>query len=196
MEPVEGAAADVLCSLNLQVYERRAPVPGADLELEVTESGKASAALVAARDRFEAETVDVNKTRSEDGSSQEVWRLRVAVKDFEAFVAAAEGLGQVKRRRIHGVGSGAEEKPDPEALANVAVTLRQPSPVVVAQRGTFRGALSAALRTLGYILAAMIYGLIVLVPLALAFALVIKMVVRIVRGRPEPAAAAAEPRNE
>jgi hypothetical protein len=195
MEPVEGAAADVLCDLTLQVYERRAPVPAADVEIQVDESEEASAALAAARDRFKAETVDVNKTRNADGSSQEVWRLRVKVKDFEAFVSDAEEIGEVKRRQIHGVGSGSDERPDPEALANVAVTLRQLKPVKVAERGTFRGALSAALKTLGYILAAMIYGLIVLVPVALAFAFVLKMVVRIVRGRPAPVAA-AEPKNE
>ena len=127
--------------------------------------------------------------KDRDGSAVEHWVLLVPVDEFETVVEGVEELGDVKTWNVDGVGAGAKGKRDPKALARVTVTIGQVSPLMAAKKSTFRNTAASAFKTLGYILAALLWGLIVLVPIALSLALVLKLVLRIVK--PTPAAAVA-----
>ncbi len=167
LEPVAGAAADVLCTLNLSVRERRAPVPAAKLVLVVRDAADATGKLRALRDTCAAQTMGVYTNQKSDGSMEQDWRLRVSVDRFEDFVNNICKLGHVRVRQVRGVGSGADEKPDPKALADVAVKLTQRSPYAPPEEetsGSIRHAVRSAWKHFYASIGVIVYGLIVIAP--------------------------------
>ncbi len=197
-ETLTGDAGQVLCTLSLIVFERRAPVPRATLQIMVDDPDEASAALKKLRDSARAKTTRVDRRREEDGDTQEIWELLVPVADFESFVSGVEKIGEVKFRRVQGIGAGLIEQPDPKALAQVNIALHKPRQVSAPPPNTFRGTLSAAFGTLWWVVRVLIFGLIVIVPMVVVIALVIKLLVRLFRRRPVevPVAATAGAESE
>ncbi len=199
-EELTGDAGQVLCTMTLIVFERRAPVPSATLQIVVEDTEEASAALEKLRDAAKAKTTRVNRKREENGATQEDWELRVPVAEFESFVSGVEKVGEVKVRVVQGIGAGLTEQPDPKALAQVDITLRKPSAVTAPPPGTFRGTLSAAFGFLWRLVQIVIFGLIVIVPLGIALLAVIKLLMRLFKGRnsgkPLPSTAGADAQSE
>ena len=188
LEEVKGAAADALCNLTLTVQER---VPHAAMNIEVsdiTAAAKELASQVAAADG-RTERVDKKKLRN-DGS-QEVWTLRIPVKTFDAFVAAVEGVGEVKSHNVEGLGESAKALSAQNAFARVEIAIYRPETITSQQKGTIKGTITAAFKTLGWLLGIIIFGLIVVVPAMVAVVLVIKLAAFLLRPRRAAAATAA-----
>jgi len=167
LEPVTGAAADVLCTLQLVVSERRAPVPAAQFVLVVQDATAAARALKTLRDAHGAETVGMYTNQKADGATDQDWRFQVAVDQFDVFIAGVAELGRVRVKQVRDVGSATEEKPDPKALADVAVTLTQRSPFAPPEEetsGSIREAVRAAWKHFYASIALILYGLVVIAP--------------------------------
>lgn len=186
LEPgeVRGAAAEVMCTLTLNINERRAPVPSAHMEVVVKDAAEIAAKLQTQRDAAGAETVNHSTQQGADGSVVDTWILKVAVEKFDKFVADAQGLGRVRSKSVTGVQAGAEEKPDPKALADVTVTLVQFSPLRPPPEettGSVRAIVNTAIKALFWILGCILFGLIVIVPVILIIVGLVKLVRWMVR---------------
>jgi len=193
LQNVEGAAAKVLCTMTLTVMER---VPGANLRVEVSDIAEARNSLEALVKSAGGRTERVDKTRRGDGSSEQLWLLRVPVTGFSEFVEAVERTGQVKTHEVVGLGAEARSLAARNAYARVRLVVYEPSPLTAASEGTFTGTLSAAFKTLWWLLAVVLYGLIVVLPVILILAFVIKGLAWLLRGRRKVAPVAAVPAGD
>jgi hypothetical protein len=185
-----------MAEVSVTLYEKLAKVPTADISIEVGSVSDASKELRSIRKEVKAEVEDRKRLKASDGTAVEHWVLLVPVEFFEDAVEEIEDLGDVKSRDVSGVGAGALGKRDPKAKARIVVAIGQVSPVLAGRRGTFRSTAASAFKTLGYLMAALLWGLIVLVPIFLSLALVLKLVLRIMKpksGVREVAAAAVTP---
>jgi hypothetical protein len=180
LQPVEGTAASALCQLTLRIQEK---VPSAALGIEVKDAGEATARIHAAVKQAGGRTERVDRQKSPTGASTDTWHLRIPVRDFESFVAAMEKVGEIKAHNVQGLGEGAKAAGSEKALADVRLTVVKPDPVTAASEGTFRGTISAAFKTLWWLLAAVIFGLIVILPVVVLIALAVKALVWALRPR-------------
>ncbi|MHC4915546.1 MAG: DUF4349 domain-containing protein [Planctomycetota bacterium] len=187
LEEVKGAAADALCTLTLTVQER---VPGAALNVEVSDTAEAAKQLASMVAGVDGRTERVDKKKLKGGAAQETWMLRIPVKSFDGFVASVEDLGEIKSHEVQGLGESAKSLAAKDAYARVALTIYRPATITAHQKGTIKGTIAAAFKTLGWLLGIILFGLIVVVPAMVAIVLVIKLAAFMLRPRRAAAAAA------
>jgi Domain of unknown function (DUF4349) len=190
LEDVEGAAAKVLCSMRLTVMEK---VPGAHLVVEVVDMVETKTRIEALVKSVGATTETLNKKRESNGTREQTWILRVPVVKFGQFVDAVEKFGAVKYHAVVGLGEEAKSLAARNASAQVKLIVRQPAPLTAASEGTLTGTLSAAFKTLWWVLAVVLYGLIVVVPIILIIAFAIKALGWMLRSRRPVAPVATVP---
>lgn len=198
LRPVRGAAADQLCSLSLQVTEHRAPVPGAVFEIVVEDAEAAAKALGALRDSCKAETLSSHTSQNANGTVRQEWRVHVPVKQFVNFLGGLDKVGRIRNKQVSDIGSGADEQPDPDAMARIALTLVQERPLALSHdegAGSLMQALGAGRRIFVKTLALTVMGIVVVAPWLLVI-FILTMIWRRFRGKRMPGAEAPEATNE
>jgi len=176
---VKGAAADTFCSLSLEIQERRAPMPTADLKVIVSNAKDAGDKLAAICKAAKAETGVPEIIKGDNLSEVQIWQPQLPVEAFDTFVAQVQQLGKA-RGTIKPVRVGEEEKPDPKAMTGVVVRLVQQSPFERQEPQQDWGSLTGALRAAGdgfvnilrYLIAGLPYVLVLVIVVFGAYKLI------------------------
>ncbi len=180
---IQGGAADVPCTVELQLFEQPKEVPGGAITLEVTE-------FVEARDRLTALTKEQGLHVSEadsrqrsDGSWTGAFKLSVKAEKMDAVIGQLEKLGRVKSRDVKGVGLGELSRVDPNVVGEIAVTIQEKPTIAPQEEGSFRmlmrDTFGGFLTSMGYL----IRGLGMMLPWLAVIAVLFGLIWRFTRGK-------------
>ena len=185
-EGIEGGAAEVPCTIALELSERPGQVPSANVTIQVKDFASARDHLRDAIAGQEAALLSSGSTQRTDGTWSASFRIGVKARDMDAVVKKLESLGTIKSRQAQGLGLADLANIGRDVRGEITLSLEEP-PAILPESdrssGKARRMISDALAGLYTSLLSILYGLIILSPWLLIAAGATFVVIRIRRRR-------------
>ncbi|MBE7466978.1 MAG: DUF4349 domain-containing protein [Planctomycetes bacterium] len=135
---IRGGAAEVPCTVHVQLAERPKQVPSGAMAVEVEAFPAARDALSALIQKENLQVLGSDSQQQPDGAWAGVFRLGIKADKMDAVVTEFEKLGRVKTRNLQGLGLGDLSRVDPSVLGEVTVTLSERPKLTPHEEGAFR----------------------------------------------------------
>ncbi|GMV79653.1 MAG: hypothetical protein AMXMBFR7_08370 [Planctomycetota bacterium] len=135
---IRGGAAEVPCTVHVQMAERPKQVPSGAMAVEVDAFPAARDALSTLIQKENLQVLGSDSQQQPDGAWAGVFRLGIKADKMDAVVTEFEKLGRVKTRNLQGLGLGDLSRVDPSVLGEVTVTLSERPKFTPHEEGAFR----------------------------------------------------------